>query len=90
MTTATDVFGSLSLDDVDCVTLRRGVAPDGTRTWMVERSYRSASRVPGVPPLEARYAEPCNPGVVGQLEVLIVAEVLTPDAVKMARSLAGQ
>lgn len=88
MTTATDVYGALSLDDVDTVMLRRFVNPDGTRTWMVERTYRSQSLVPGIPSLEVRYVEPCTPSVVSALEALIHDEVLVVDAPKMQRDLA--
>lgn len=88
MTTATDVYGQLDLDDVVQVSMRRVVNPDGTRGWSILRQYASPSLVPGVQDAAAEFAEPCNPAVVGALEALIHNEVLVVDAPKMGRDLA--
>lgn len=88
MTTTTDVYGPLSLDDINTVTLTRRTAVDGSREWVVSRTYRSRSLVAGVPDLDVRYDEPCTPSVVATLESLIHDNVLVPDAPKMGRYLA--
>lgn len=87
-TTATDVYGPLSINDVVSVTLTQRALTDGSREWVVSRIYRSASLVPGVTALEVRYDAPCTPSVVGTLEALIRDEVLIVDAPKMQRDLA--
>lgn len=88
MTTATDVYGPLDLDDVVFVSMRRVTAPDGTRSWSIQRQYASPSLVPGVQDAANEYTEPCTPSVVSTLEGLIRSEVLVTDAAKMGRTLA--
>lgn len=89
MTTATDVYGTLDLDDVVFVSMRRVVNPDGSRGWSVQRQYASPSLVAGVQDAAVEYTVPCTPAVVATLEQLIHDEVLVVDAPKMGRDLAA-